>query len=237
MILAQRALIAGSYDYSAFTRPGEPQVLRFSPKAPNAPPSPGRWTPTPDEYAVGLAGNYRNTNGGVALGYGYGPDGTLNTTSACATALWTTGQNLRNNPALRSQLEPGGPLLVEGLQGSPADMVRPANAAPAASYFIDYDDKFDDARATGHMGSVRILARPCAAPLAYVSGPTSPASPAAGGAGGGGGVRPPASTSAKRLRCPRSSSRSARQPLATAVHSARSGGQSRLEHRDVLWWR
>ena len=29
MILAQRALIAGAYDYSAFTRPGEPQVLRF----------------------------------------------------------------------------------------------------------------------------------------------------------------------------------------------------------------
>lgn len=29
MILAQRAPIAGSYDYSAFTRPGEPRVLRY----------------------------------------------------------------------------------------------------------------------------------------------------------------------------------------------------------------
>ena len=73
MILAQRALIAGAYDYSAFTQPGEPQVLRFWLKGPNDPPSPGRWKLVPEEYAVGFAGNYRNSNGGVALGYGYGP--------------------------------------------------------------------------------------------------------------------------------------------------------------------
>ena len=29
MILAQRAPIAGAYDYSAFTQAGEPRVLRF----------------------------------------------------------------------------------------------------------------------------------------------------------------------------------------------------------------
>ena len=63
--------IAGAYDYSAFTQPGEPQVLRFWLKDPNDPPSPGRWMLAPDEYAVGFAGDYRNTNGGVALGYGY----------------------------------------------------------------------------------------------------------------------------------------------------------------------
>ena len=72
MILAQRALIAGSYDYSAFTRPGEPQVFRVWLKGPQDPPSPGRWKLVPEEYAVGFAGNYRNTNGGIALGYGYG---------------------------------------------------------------------------------------------------------------------------------------------------------------------
>ena len=75
MILAQRGLIAGAYDYSAFTQPGEPRVLRFWLKGPNDPPSPGRWKLVPEEYAVGFAGNYRNTNGGVALGYGYGADG------------------------------------------------------------------------------------------------------------------------------------------------------------------
>jgi hypothetical protein len=140
-------------------------VLRYWLKDANDPPSPGLWKPMPDEYAIGFAGTYRNTDGGVALGYGYGPDGTINTGS-CDAALWTTGQNLRNNPALRSQLEPGGPLVVNGLQGSPADMVRSANEPPAVSYFVDYDDRFDDPSASGHMGSVRILARPCAGQVA-----------------------------------------------------------------------
>jgi hypothetical protein len=186
MILAQRAPIAGSYDYSAFTVAGEPRVLRYRLKDPSEPRAGGAWKAVPEEYAVGFAASYRNTNGGVALGYGYGQDGTLST-GACDSALWTTGQHLRNNPALQRQLEPGGPLLVHGLQGSPADLVRGANEPPATSYFIDYDDRFEDAAASGHMGSVRILARPCAAPVAssgapgsgsassppYVSGPTS----------------------------------------------------------------
>jgi hypothetical protein len=161
MILAQRAPIAASYDYSAFTRPGEPRVLRYWPKGPTDPPSPSRWKPVAEEYAIGFPGNYRNTNGGVALGYGYAPDGMLGT-GACEAALWTTGQNLRNDPALRSRLEPGGPLVVNGLQGNPADMVRSANEPPWTSYFIDYDDKFDDPGALGHLGSVRVLAQPCA---------------------------------------------------------------------------
>jgi hypothetical protein len=189
MILAQRALIAGAYDYSAFTQPGEPRVLRFWLKDRNDPPSPGRWKLIPEEYAVGFAGTYRNSNGGVALGYGYGQDGTLGA-GACEAALWSTGQNLRNNSALRSQLEPGGPLVVHGLQGSPVDLVRDANEPPAISYFIDYDDTFDDPRASGHIGSVRIYATPCA-PVAAVTGPAGAAAGGAGGGGGGGGGPPP----------------------------------------------
>ncbi len=118
MILAQRALIAASYDYSAFTQAGEPRVLRFWLKDPNDPPSPGRWKPAPEEYAVGFAGNDRNTNGGVALGYGYGR-GRHVATEACEAALWSTGQNLRNNPALRSQLEPGGRCWCMGCKAAP----------------------------------------------------------------------------------------------------------------------
>ena len=186
MILAQRALIAGSYDYSAFAQPGEPQVFRVWLKGPNDPPSPGRWKLTPEEYAVGFAGNSRNTNGGVALGYGYGTDGSLANTT-CEASLWTTGQNLRNNAALRSQLEPGGPLLVHGLQGSPANAVRNANMPPSTSYFVDYDDRFDDPRASGHMGSVRILAQPCAAPVAAAGRPASSPANVSGPGGGGGG--------------------------------------------------
>ncbi len=182
MLLAQRALVAGSYDYSAFTRPGEPQVLRVSLKGPNDPPSPGRWKLVAEEYAVGFAGNLRNTNGGVALGYGYGQDGAL-APQACDAALWTTGQNLRNNPALRSQLDPGGPLVVHGLQGGHSDLVRRGNEPPATSYFVDYDDKLRDARAVGHMGSVRILTTPCAAPAANVA-PVANIIPVGTGTGG-----------------------------------------------------
>ena len=181
MILAQRALIAASYDYSAFTQAGEPRVLRYWLKDPNDPPSPGRWKLSPEEYAIGFADTYRNSNGGVALGYGYNQDGTLGA-GACEAALWSTGQNLRNNPALRSQLEPGGPLVVHGLQGSPADLVRNANTPPAISYFIDYDDKFDDPAASGHIGSVRVYTTPCA-PSAYVRPVV--ATPVGGGGGGG----------------------------------------------------
>ena len=198
MILAQRAPIAASYDYSAFTQASEPRVLRYWLKDPNDPPSPGFWKPAAEEYAVGLAANFRNTNGGVALGYGYDQDGALNT-AACEAALWTTGQHLRNNPALRLQLAPGGPLLVHGLQGSSAEAVRAGNTPPMSSYFVDYDDKFDDPRATGHLGSVRVLAQPClaiaGAPASppYVSGPSGDGSSGGGGGGGciGVGCPPP----------------------------------------------
>jgi hypothetical protein len=162
MIVAQRAPIAAAYDYSEFTRPAEPPVLRFSLKNPNDAASPGRWKPQPVEYAIGFAGSFRNTNGGVALGYGYGANGVLNT-AACEASLWTSGQNLRNNPALRKDLESGGPLVVNGLQANPVDAVRRANEPPSVSYFIDYDGKFDDPKASGHLGSVRIYTTPCAA--------------------------------------------------------------------------
>lgn len=190
MLLAQRALVAASYDYSAFTQPGEPHVFRMWLKGPNDPPSPGRWKPEPEEYAVGFAGNYRNTNGGIALGYGYDRDGRLATT-ACEYSLWTTGQNLRNDPALRKELEPGGPLLVNGLQGSPASPVRHFNEPPWVSYFADYDGRFDDPRDTGHLGSVRIYTQPCAAPVASYGGPGYVGSPPFTGGGGEGPPPPP----------------------------------------------
>lgn len=174
MILAQRAVVSASYDYSAFVQPGEPQVFRLWLKGPNDPPSPGRWKLVPEEYAVGFAGTHRNTNGGISLGYGYDVDNRL-TTAGCEYALWTTGQNLRNAPPLRDQLEPGGPMVLHGLQGSPASPVRDFNAPPWTSYFVGYGDKPDAARDTGHLGGVRILTRPCA-PALY-SGPGYPGSP------------------------------------------------------------
>ena len=206
MILAQRAPVAGSYDYTAFTKPAEPRVLRYWLEKPDDAKTPSKWIAQPEEYAVGFPGTHRNTNGGVALGYGYayGQDKRLGM-AACEYSLWTTGQNLRNAPALRAQLEQGGPLVVHGLQGSPASPVRTFNEPPQTTYFIDYDDRFVDPAASGHLGSVRIL--PCAegtvvdagpgyvaeapyvigGPMTHTTG-SGVTSTSGGGGGGGGGT-------------------------------------------------
>jgi len=187
MILAQRAPIVASYDFKAFTAPAEPRVLRYWLESPKKPENRSRWIAEPEEYAVGFADDYRNTNGGVALGYGYGPDGALDTKS-CEAALWTTGQDLRDDPALQEQLLPGGPLVVHGVQALPAAPVRPFNQPPWTSFSVDYDSAFHDPAATGHLGQVRILTAPCAE--GQYGGPgfvASAAAPAAGGGNTGGG--------------------------------------------------
>jgi uncharacterized repeat protein (TIGR01451 family) len=187
MILAQRAPIAASYDYSAFTKPAEPRVLRYWLENPDDPNTPSRWIAVPEEYAVGFAGNFRNTNGGVALGYGYDQAGRAST-GACEYVLWTTAQNMRNAPALQQQLQPGGPLVLHGIHGIPAGPARSFNEPPWTSYSVDYDDKADDVGALGHMGSVRILTAPCVGPVATYGGPGYASNPPyiSGPSGGGG---------------------------------------------------
>jgi uncharacterized repeat protein (TIGR01451 family) len=187
MILAQRAPIAASYDYSAFTTKAEPRVLRYRLDNPKTPGNRSRWIAIPDEYAVGFAGKYRNTNGGVALGYDYGPGGALNTAS-CEATLWTTGQDLRDDPALQAQLLPGGPLVVHGLFTVPVDQLLPSNTPPWQSYSVDYDSAFHDPAATGHLGQVRIFTTPCAA--GQNGGPAVSSAAPAGGSANGGGVTP-----------------------------------------------
>jgi uncharacterized repeat protein (TIGR01451 family) len=170
MILAQRGGIVSSYDYSVFARPGEARVLRYALEQPDDPATPSRWIAQPDEYAIGFRGDFRNTDGGVDLGYGW-RDGRIDTNS-CATTLWTTGESLRDNPAFATRLQPGGPFTVNGLQASPADQVRDQNTPPWTAYFIDYDSRYNDARASGHIGSVRILRTDCAAPpMGPIAGP------------------------------------------------------------------
>lgn len=201
MLVAQRAPIAASYDFSAFTAAGAPRVLRFWLKDQSDPPSPGLWKPAPEEYAVGFAGDYRNSDGGVALGYGYDRNGRLDT-GACAASLLVTGDKLRLKPALRERLEPGGALKVDGVQISSVDAVlNPAAPEPWSSYFVDYDDRFDMPTWSGHIGVVRTFVAPCAAQggKAYTSddggappylgdnGGGAPPDIIGGGGGGGGG--------------------------------------------------
>jgi hypothetical protein len=187
MLLAERAAPTGAYDFAALAKEAVGRVLRYQQVAPAqvaqppmpapdqqpqpspasqpgqpAPDSASLWQPVPDEYAIGFPADLRNDNGGIAIGYSYTPAGTIDR-NTCGGFLWSTGERLREtaDQALAARLAAGGPTIVNGLQGNALDLVRPANVPPLSTYFVDYDDKFDDAAARGHMGDIAIL-RVCA---------------------------------------------------------------------------
>jgi hypothetical protein len=182
MLLAERAVPTGAYDFAALAREAVGRVLRYQQVAPQAVAQPGQpapdqqpaampanqpgapapdgaslWQPVPDEYAIGFPAELRNDNGGIAIGYSYTPAGTIDR-STCGGFLWSTGERLREtaDQALAARLAGGGPAIVNGLQGNALDLVRPANVPPLSTYFVDYDDKFDEAAARGHMGDIAI---------------------------------------------------------------------------------
>jgi hypothetical protein len=178
MVVAERGAPTGAYDYVALAAAGENRVLRFRLKRPDDPPGPGLWHPVSEEYAIGFPPTFRNDNGGLAIGYGYGANGAVNRL-VCGGMLWSTGEQLRNarDPAIVARLQAREQLVVNGLQGNAVDLVRPQNEPPFQSYFIDYDNRFDDPAARGHLGDVeiwRVCAR-AAAPLLPVSEPVVPA--------------------------------------------------------------
>jgi hypothetical protein len=155
MVLAQRGAQRASYDYTVFADPLQSSVLRFRREIPDDPTTPGNWVPLPEEYAIGFRPEERNTTGGIALGYDYDQNGQMRR-GACNEYLWTTGESLRDNPALAAPLAAGGPAIVHGLQGNHRDLVRPANDPPFSSYFADYDGLFADPANQGHMGDVEV---------------------------------------------------------------------------------
>jgi hypothetical protein len=162
---AERAPPTGAYDLRNVAEGGSSRVLRFRPKArPDS--QPGLWMPVPDDYAIGLAPEYQNANGGVALGRGYDGNGRM-LPNACAVTLWSTGEQLLGNAP---SSEP-----VDGLQGNDTQLVVPANAPPNSSWFVDYDDQPGDSAISGHMGAVATL--PCVAPRRAAAPPPPPPPP------------------------------------------------------------
>jgi hypothetical protein len=160
MLLAERAAPSGAYDFNVLTADATGRVLRYLPVRPGT--AMPLWQPQADEYAVGFARQMRNGNGGVAVGFGYDEQGRIDR-AACGQFLWSTGEQLRNasDPAIATQLAAGGPAEVNGVQGNDINLVRPANVPPWQSYFIDYDDRFEDSTARGHLGDIAIQ-RVCA---------------------------------------------------------------------------
>jgi hypothetical protein len=163
-------------------KPGVGRVLRYRSVTPPAGGSPS-WAPDPDEYAIGFPADMRNGNGGVAIGYGYTPTGQIDH-GACSAFLWGTGEQLRNamDPAVIARLAASGPPIVNGLQGNAIALVRPANVPPLQTYFVDYDDNYNQDTARGHLGDVAIW-RICGQALA-----PAPVVVPFGLIGGGGGA-------------------------------------------------
>ncbi len=172
MVLAQRGEQRGSYDYSVFADPEKSSVVRYTREVPDDPTTPGTWVPVPDQYAIGFRPDGLNSDGGVALGYDFDEQG-LPRQGVCNEYLWTTGDSLRDNPALAAELAAGGPATVHGLQGNHISLVRPANDPPFQSYFTDYDGQFNDPQNQGHMGDVETV-QPCQGGYGYYIPPYFP---------------------------------------------------------------
>jgi len=155
MYLAQRGTLQNPFDYSQFAEPARSCLLRFTKQTPAGKDFPGIWRREPEEYAVGFPDGHRMGVGGIALQYGYRPDGSIDY-DVCEGTLLTTGDLLRDNPALIVELIAGGPMNVEGVQLTAIKLVRPANVPPRESYFVDYDRKFASPEERGHIGDVEV---------------------------------------------------------------------------------
>lgn len=146
---AERAPPTGAYDFRSVATGGDSRVVRFLPKREDDG-MPGLWLPDPEQYAIGLAPEFRNANGGVVLGRGYNAGGRM-VAGQCSVTLWSTGERLLGDGP---QIDP-----VDGLQANDNSLVLPANAPPVSSWFIDYDDQPGEAENSGHMGALALT--PC----------------------------------------------------------------------------
>ncbi len=170
MFLAERPAVTGAFDFEALAVPSIGRVLRYALIGTTG--SGQRlWQQSPDEFAIGFPAQYRNDNGGVAIGYSYDANGNLNPGS-CGGFMWSTGEDLRDSSdvVLAAQLSQSGEVNVTGLQGNGTWLAEPANAPPLQSYFVDYADEYPDPAARGHMGDIAI-ARQCAPRPATVAPP------------------------------------------------------------------
>jgi hypothetical protein len=185
MFLADRPAPTGAFDFEALSVPAIGRVLRYAvvEVMPN-----GRriWQLKPDEYAIGFPENFRNGNGGVAIGYNYDHNGEI-LMGSCGGFMWTTGEDLRHSSdaALAARLGQSGALDVNGLQGNGTWRIRRDDEPPLESYFIDYSDEYDDPAARGHLGDIAIE-RLCTPALRAGLGGIPPlGGPPAGPPGGG----------------------------------------------------
>jgi hypothetical protein len=180
MYLSQRGGLTGSYDYSIFAKLEKPVVRRYAWDNGEK-----KWSEDVGEFAVGFKLPHRSTLGGIALSYGYDANGNIDY-GKCRETLWTTGEHLRESDDKERDYK-GGARVVHGLQATSKTNVRPANAPPYETWFVDNDGQFDDADFYSRVGDIAIY-DPCdavaaAEPLPPLSPTPIPTIPAPGGPG------------------------------------------------------
>ncbi|MGD0866035.1 MAG: hypothetical protein ABSA49_10825 [Rhizomicrobium sp.] len=137
MYVAERAASTGAPDFVSAAASGQDRVERFSPKN-YGDPSPGFWQPPGDQYAIGLNPQFQNADGGVDI--------------KCGSTVWATGERLLDP----GNAPPGSFPRIDGLQGTDANLVEPANMPPQQSRYVNYYDNQADPASRGHMGSIAI---------------------------------------------------------------------------------
>ncbi len=181
MVLAQRGQVTGAYDYLSPIKSEDARVLRYRLERPDDPTTPSRWSSEPEEYAVGQTGDYRNTDGGLAIGYGYTRQGTFNY-RACRATLWATGDGLRQitrrTIAPRQAAARDETQFLNGLQGNAVTLVRPENAPPKLARFVDFSGAYSAERTRGWIGDIAIPVL-CQPQDPYVPPPALPPLPPA----------------------------------------------------------
>ena len=160
MIVALRGVARSGFDFNRFVDPNSGSVLRFLSASGNGTPATNHWLPGPQEYAVGAAASNRNAAGGASLNYGFGSDGVIDV-SQCDATMVLTGDGLADPESTDTA--------SHGLQLNAADLVRPANAPPTRSVFVDFDGRRGDTDARGHIGSVLAFRRCPDAAVAIVA--------------------------------------------------------------------
>jgi hypothetical protein len=167
LFLSQRGGLTGSYDYSIFAKLEKPVVRRYVWSEGDK-----KWSEEVGEFAVGFKTPHRSTLGGIAFNYGYFADGKIDY-GKCRATLWTTGEHLRESDDKKRDLK-GGARIVHGLQATDKGNIRPLNAPPLETWFVDNDGQFDDADLYSRIGDIAIY-DPCDTPT--VAKPALPVSP------------------------------------------------------------
>ena len=152
MFLAQRALNVGSYSMQNFLNAQNAQVVIYHLKKPQDGKL-NRWYEEPKEYSIGFEAPYRNARGGVAVGYGYDLNGTIDYTK-CGKSLWASGEHIRKSAELSSILGED----VNGAIGMPVTLSS-VNRPPWHSLFNSV--VFNSYPSSGEIGDIEVFSKEC----------------------------------------------------------------------------